>query len=117
MNIYTFDDAGRFLSTCYVDEERELQPHETRVPPPAVVEAGKIARWNGEVWAITPLNNDEQLRDVRQSRKFSYPPIGDQLDAIWKILATIAPDHPMVQKIQAVKAQLPKPPLPDDKKP
>lgn len=43
---------------------------------------------------------------VRQQRSVAYPPIGDQLDALWKGGAAAAE---MLAKVQAVKAKYPKP--------
>lgn len=47
-----------------------------------------------------------QLTQYRINREREYPPIGDQLDALWKggDAAT-----EMLQKIQAVKEKYPKP--------
>ena len=47
----------------------------------------------------------------REQRATQYPAIGDQLDALWKIV-TNAPDEQseaIASQIQAVKAQFPKP--------
>lgn len=52
--------------------------------------------------------------DYRAKRREAYPAIGEQLDALWKALAT-NPDalHPaareMLDQVQAVKTQIPKP--------
>lgn len=42
----------------------------------------------------------------QDSRKAEYPPIGDQLDALWKGGDEAAK---MLEKIQAIKAKYPKP--------
>lgn len=52
--------------------------------------------------------------DYRAKRREAYPPIGDQLDALWKALAADpsaipAPAAEMLIKIQSVKQQIPKP--------
>lgn len=63
-----------------------------------------------------------QLPDLPDQRPYTarrredYPPIGDQLDAIWKAFGQMAPgDVPepareMLAKVQAVKAKHPPPP-------
>lgn len=48
------------------------------------------------------------------ARRAAYPPIGDQLDALWKYLAPCAADLPpetaaMLDRVLAVKAEHPKP--------
>lgn len=67
---------------------------------------------------------DGQLREISQEppeftydvkRRAAYPKEGDQLDAIWKALGSIDPATlpvdalEMMGKVQAVKAQYPKP--------
>lgn len=47
-------------------------------------------------------------------RKAAYPPIGDQLDVLWKVLGQDPSGLPpeaqaLLAKVQAVKAQYPKP--------
>lgn len=50
-----------------------------------------------------------------QSRRANYPPVGDQLDAIWKALAQLdrvalpAEAVGVLDQVTAVKAQYPKP--------
>lgn len=50
--------------------------------------------------------------DYRKLRAKEYPDIGDQLDALWKMLRTQAQADPeakaMLDKIDAVKARFPK---------
>lgn len=53
--------------------------------------------------------------DYRAKRREAYPPIGEQLDALWKALAanpsSLTPEaSAMLAQIQAVKTQFPKPP-------
>jgi hypothetical protein len=54
--------------------------------------------------------------DHRPLRAAAYPSIGDQLDAIWKMLETLHPVSSSVEaeamrdRIRAVKVQFPKPP-------
>ncbi|MEJ0004375.1 MAG: hypothetical protein WDN30_14105 [Pararobbsia sp.] len=55
--------------------------------------------------------------DYRAPRAAAYPDIGDQLDAIWKLLetqyagATMPPDAArLAAAVRAVKAKYPKPP-------
>lgn len=52
--------------------------------------------------------------DYRQKRRDRYPTIGDQLDAIWKVLAENpdalpADTRAMLEKVQSVKTEVPKP--------
>lgn len=47
-----------------------------------------------------------ELLVVQQKRASEYPPIGDQLDALWKGGTEAAT---MLEKVQAVKAKYPKP--------
>lgn len=52
--------------------------------------------------------------DYRQKRRDRYPSIGDQLDVIWKTLATnpdAMPDEAraMLAQVLAVKSSIPKP--------
>ena len=59
----------------------------------------------------------ENLAEIRSSRAAAYPPIGDQLDNIWKALAylkasgvSLGPDGEAgLAAIEAVKTALPKP--------
>ena len=52
--------------------------------------------------------------DYRAKRREAYPPIGEQLDALWKALAatpeTLPPEaRAMLDQVQAVKSNIPKP--------
>lgn len=51
--------------------------------------------------------------DYREKRRKAYPDIGDQLDAMWKMLSAVNPKTPeaeaMLAEVQAVKAKYPKP--------
>jgi hypothetical protein len=53
-----------------------------------------------------PLTPEQLLEDVRAKRAAEYPPIGDQLDALWKGGEAAAA---MLAQVQAVKAKYPKP--------
>lgn len=55
--------------------------------------------WNGEAWVPDPLA-------YRAARAAAYPPITDQLDALWKGGTEAAA---MLERIRAVKAAHPKP--------
>lgn len=46
--------------------------------------------------------------DYVKRRAQEYPSMGDQLDAIWKIIGEAKPDDPMVKAILQVKATFPK---------
>lgn len=67
-----------------------------------------------------PIAKEEIVRpdnpDYYAQRRDAYPAIGDQLDAIWKGVASLGltptPEiQQVLQQIQAVKAQYPKPTL------
>lgn len=50
-------------------------------------------------------------RDYREARKTEYPGIGDQLDALWKVLRTLSlpPEaQVIVDEIDRVKRKYPK---------
>lgn len=51
------------------------------------------------------LDSLEKQLEYRQKRKFEYPSIGDQLDALWKGGEAAAE---MLAKVQAVKTKYPK---------
>jgi hypothetical protein len=55
---------------------------------------------------IVRLQAEHEAQAYARSRRAEYPPIGDQLDALWKggDAAT-----EMLAKVQAVKAKYPKP--------
>lgn len=69
----------------------------------------------GDKIAITKAEADKMLAEIEEKRlaarsysekrRSEYPPIGDQLDALWKG-GDVAQE--MLQKIQAVKAKYPK---------
>jgi hypothetical protein len=54
------------------------------------------------------LKNLHETNDYQRKRALEYPPIGDQLDALWKG-GTAAEE--MLAKVQAVKNKYPKPEL------
>lgn len=57
--------------------------------------------------------------DYKIPRKKEYPPIGDQLDALWKLIKAnadkidLAEAAPLLEAVQAVKDKHPKPPTND----
>ena len=82
---------------------------------------GVFYRWGGSDETSTPITSAEidsieaayavhvaewDAADYARKRVEEYPPIGDQLDALWKG-GTAATD--MLAKVQAVKAKYPKP--------
>lgn len=56
-------------------------------------------------WGLT-INNEVVGRVFQDIRASNYPPIGDQLDAIWKGGADAAE---MIARVQKVKSDYPKP--------
>ena len=55
---------------------------------------------------ITRLQAEYDAKEYARKRAPEYPPIGDQLDALWKGGDAAAE---MLAKVQAVKAKYPKP--------
>lgn len=74
------------------------------------VPEGKRAKWNNE-WVFEDIPQPEpepepQPLTYAQKRAAEYPPIGDQLDALWKGGASA---EAMLAQVMAVKAKYPKP--------
>ena len=82
---------------------------------------GVFYRWGGNDESSTPLTSDEidsvedayaahvaewNAADYSRKRVEDYPPIGDQLDALWKGGEAATE---MLTKVQAVKSKYPKP--------
>jgi hypothetical protein len=68
-------------------------------------EVGNIG-WNYIDGAFVPPYVAPVEIDYKMQRAAAYPPIGDQLDALWKGGDAAAE---MLAQVQAVKAQYPKP--------
>lgn len=47
--------------------------------------------------------------DYATRRAAEYPPLGDQLDELWKLLDGLKVKSPLLEQIKAVKAKYPKP--------
>ena len=90
--IYLVDAEGRFaLQTRPAkDSNNDVNKRIARLeaagythatsPPP-----NETSKWNGSAWvADQELVDAKALYDVHKARRNAYPPIGDQLDAIWK---------------------------------
>lgn len=58
---------------------------------------------------IIPIGSQPIETDYRKLRAAEYPPVGDQLDALWKGGDAAAE---MLAQVQAVKAKYPKPDTP-----
>jgi hypothetical protein len=76
------------------------------------VSEGQRAKWNG-TWVLEHIPQPEPEPEPEpivltyvDKRVIEYPPIGDQLDALWKGGEAAAE---MLAKVQAVKAKYPKP--------
>lgn len=70
--------------------------------------SAEIAAWRTEWQSSLPAER------ARQARAMAYPPVGDQLDAIWGVLRSLGRTLPddakgMIDRIDAVKAANPKP--------
>lgn len=52
--------------------------------------------------------------DYVAARRQAYPPLGDQLDALWKLVEKLLPAQteadPTFRKVREVKSRFPKPP-------
>jgi len=60
-----------------------------------------LTAWNADLQRIA----SEKIKQYQRDRSAEYPPIGDQLDALWKGGDEAAA---MLAKVQAVKAKYPK---------
>ena len=85
----------------------------------------KVTQWENldpkHTVLIEPFNNEERIipimiedivkpdmPDYYAQRRMAYPPLGDQLDAMWKGIDS--PEYALIQqKISEVKLQYPKP--------
>ena len=72
----------------------------------AAAEKTKRAEWAASA-AEKKLYHD--TLGYRDERVRAYPAIGDQLDALWKIMQMFDDTHPMLVKILEIKALYPKP--------
>ncbi len=62
--------------------------------------------WSELQAEIIRLQTEEDNTEYQRNRAVEYPPIGDQLDALWKGGDAAAE---MLTKVQAVKTKYPKP--------
>lgn len=96
------EDAEANLS-----DAEELVPFDPEVSP-------QVHRWSPEGWREEPIE-DPRLSDYSFMRRTGYPPVGDQLGAVMKLLANPTdPDaraefEAILDTIAAVKAAHPKP--------
>lgn len=76
-------DTGTPLCASHLPKGREFlkQGHVEvdQMPPDPPLDY----RWDGSDWKKTP---EAERAEAKQRRREQYPPIGDQLDAIWKVL-------------------------------
>ena len=63
---------------------------------------------NGNITSMTQEQYDDKYLDYKQSRSREYPPIGDQLDEIWKVLDGMSVSSAVLDSIKAVKVKYPK---------
>ena len=83
-----FSVGDTYSTLIWMDED---------IPPPTGEEVdAEVAR----------LRQEWQNTEYQRLRAPAYPPIGDQLDALWKGGDAAAE---MLARVQAVKAQFPKP--------
>jgi hypothetical protein len=119
--VIQLDADGYFVGLTTADKS-PLEPDVFLLPAGAIdaplpkVPAGKRAKWNGKwVYEAIPVPEPELEPEpveltYAEKRTAEYPPIGDQLDALWKGGDAAAE---MLATVQAVKAKYPKP-LPAD---
>lgn len=80
--------------------------HKMTVNGPVPFTAAEEAEWNAMDSAHITEQAAFALTEYQRQRAAAYPPIGDQLDALWKGGDAAAE---MLAQVQAVKAQYPKP--------
>jgi hypothetical protein len=112
--IIQLDGDGYYIGETVADESPlepgvYLLPKGTVVAPTPTIPDGKRAKWEG-VWVFedvpTPITEPEPPElTYAQKRRREYPPIGDQLDALFH--AGVFPEW-MATQIQAVKNKYPK---------
>jgi len=114
------DDADEDVISRYDTAVIYVREHDNALNRLSEIEAS---------YGLLPMSDEElqdeyiasQIRSEQEAatgyiakRLESYPPIGDQLDAIWKALATIEilpePTQEVLNKIIQVKEDNPKPP-------
>jgi hypothetical protein len=87
--------------TCFV------VPDDLNIMKPHVFEDGEEILIDIELSDLQPrLDAYLSSSNYNNARKYEYPAIGDQLDALWKGGEAAAE---MLAKVQAVKAKYPKP--------
>ena len=108
--------AGRIAGLCDMDEESallNLGKGEFLVPFDPTV-SPRDHRWTPEGWAALPAA-PERTEDWSFMRGTGYPPVGEQLGAVMKVLADPADPEArreldsLLDQIAAVKAAHPKP--------
>ena len=124
--VIQLNEEGYFVGTTVADES-PLEPNVFLMPANTIeaivpdVPAGKLAKWSDGLWVIedAPIDNIEAEEKVEPQtqekittnwtyaewRMSEYPPIGDQLDALFH--AGVFPAD-MAAQIQAVKDKYPK---------
>jgi hypothetical protein len=113
--VIQLDSSGYFIGLTTADESPLelgvfLIPAGAVDAPVPVIPEGQRAKWNG-TWVFEAIPQPEPEPEpveltYADKRAAEYPPIGDQLDALWKGGDAAAE---MLAKVQAVKAKYPKP--------
>lgn len=112
----TFDERGKVIGSTVddtgADVPIELPANEIIVDDPAIIEQilkSGAELQNGQL-AFAP-KAPPPGPDYRMLRRGAYPPVGDQLDALWKMIEPPIGSEAEAMKaaIMAVKAKYPKP--------
>lgn len=120
---YTAPDGTRYPGNYPKGEIAGLTKVREVAKPadPAVVVTGSTVENAGggyiQVWQTRPKTIDELVEDVRSKRRGEYPPIPDQIDALWKQFNQdrlngkdlIQEADTLLNRILAVKEKYPKP--------
>jgi hypothetical protein len=112
-NVYLFDSAGGCYERRLLPETVPLEEFIERTGAVSYVVCDDLidirsARLVDGV--LTEIKPAPRVLDYRESRLIAYPPLGDQLDAIWQAMESglIAKVPNFYNPIAAVKAAYPK---------
>jgi hypothetical protein len=110
--MYAIIINNKIFAACETQDDVDAyindHPNAIYVPAPNDFKTFEYVYDNGSVRKKTESEtiNEYLLLQALSNRATEYPPIGDQLDALWKGGEAAAE---MLAKVQAVKAKYPKP--------